>query len=94
MNSNFSALIEGIVVKGAFKKSNIACPDYDGNLVITVENVDEFDVHDVEKTLALDNIVTFGKDQNEFVINYVKASDCEAIFEKVCDTIEFSYCCM
>lgn len=90
----FSALIDGVIVSAIFKQSKTACPDYDGHLVVKVGGLDEFDVQDIEETLASDNLVTFGENQNEFVINYVKIEMCEEIFKNVCNTIEFQYCAM
>lgn len=94
MNVNFSELIDGVKVSATFKSSKISCPDYDGHLVIDIEGASVGEIFDTEDTMAFDHIVTFGSNPNQFVINYVKSDDCEAIFEKVCDAVEYSYCCM
>lgn len=87
-------MIDGVNVTATFKKSNIACPDYDGHLVVNLEGATTGEVFDTESTMAFDHIITFGSNPNEFVLNYVKADECEAIFEKICDAVEFSYCSM
>jgi hypothetical protein len=94
MNVNFSKLIDGVKVSATFKSSKIACPDYDGHLVIDLEGASVGEVFDTEDTMAFDHIVTFGSNPNQFVINYVKSEDCESIFDNVCDAVEFSYCQM
>lgn len=89
----FSQNLDGVIVSGTFRKSAIKNKDFDGDLVIDVAS-DEFDVNEetqnVQRVMSEGNIVTFGANANQFVIGYVKAADCQDLFDQVCAVMDYS----
>lgn len=90
----YSVVIDGVKVEATFNESRVKTADFNGDLTVKIAEGSLTEVHDIAKTFALSNIVKMGDDQNSFVINYVKESDCDELFEQVCDAFEYSYCTM
>lgn len=82
---NYKVEIDGIILEAEFKQSKVQKPEFNGDLTVTMEDATKFEVQEVAKTMGMSNIVKFGANQNSFVINYIKESDCNKLFGQICD---------